>query len=1208
MKVGPGGSGGSGSGQPENIRRGQFGGRNVRVELPSEVSDYVHDKLKDVDLEEALPLASQFYAICGDDLAQFEEIVRLISGFPKGDQERTLTLIPQAWLDQCEDGQAVKMVLWGVSQLPPDRIESTFRAFPEEIIAKCSSGQQLAMLLQVVSNFPDCHKAIKAIPKEWIEKCRDGMQVVMLLKATLAIPTELLINIPQRYFDQCHDGIELANVLCGVVKIPPHLVIATLTAIPEACFTKYRSQPQRLFEVALRLEPEKFQVFAQRFVEECQDIKAFEDRIEGVAKVLEMLPERYTVRFQSPSDLVYLFDGLAQLPPNRLQEIVELIPEAFISKCSSIADLIELVGAIRKIRLDRVRESIKAISSRYVAQCEDGENIGRFLTEVTTLLPPHLLGILEEIPQPYLERCYGSSDLLQLLTSVCGLPVARYRNILRDIPQLFINRCNGGYDLATLLECVSRLPPTRYKKILQIIPPDYLDLCEDIVAVGEVLVGVSFLPAQRSRNLIEAIPYELFQKCKTCFDLKALLGGVSLVRVRTLREMRGAFPAAMLDKCQNGVEAAKLLTVASGLQQGKIHASLHAIPEIYVERCANGTDIADLIFGLEEVPFEQFPEVFDAIPQWVNSAYINIKEISGLIAGIAKLPAGQRKEIFDVIPVPIIEKCRNNGGFANLLSGVAKLPTDRLAAIFAAIPQKYIDMCENGLDLEGFFTSVTKLPVDEIHQTLETIPQLLFGVCRKGIDFEMLIDDVVKYGLPTLIAFSELLATKMSLFGNRLEVLQIAIDLSEGSVETFQMLLTTLGDSPQRFTSPEQVLAYCLSKQEDLRAAALRGMSGSDAEVAKRLSILISSKIALNETDLLMQMAIEVRAQFEIPTLKNPYALHHKLKELSRLPSAYRPPFESGIAFNPEVICEAAQIFSISIQEIPQGFKLEKWMSLVNKLHQKGAQINAEEMTGYSFEILWTEVFNHHYIKGLFQYETHLSITQAQFASIFHTILAQDDSAPANALLSPQEEMLLKIAAGIASCETGKKEGIANTYAQLPSEFKLKKNLEAMTSTDEDRQVLPAKEALSCHVQAFLIDQFSGTTPLAQELTGASEPAQGVHQGLYMKNLIGPLVGLNHQVSFDRHTGVLYDALVLMSREGILEAFYRHIKPQHLVHYVHQRLLKELDMTTKEGKALFNSLNALVGSSKELWDESDYTLTEPGTRTLLKTVGFLSSL
>ena len=69
-----------------------------------------------------------------------------------------------------------------------------------------------------------------------------------------------------------------------------------------------------------------------------------------------------------------------------------------------------------------------------------------------------------------------------------------------------------------------------------------------------------------------------------------------------------------------------------------------------------------------------------------------------------------------------------------------------------------------------------------------------------------------------------------------------------------------------------------------------------------------------------------------------------------------------------------------------------------------------------------------------------------------------------------------------------------------------------------------------------------------QELTEEPDDVQEVpHQAIYLKNIIGPVIGLLHEVLFDRHTGMLYDALVKKSREEVLEIFFRHMTPQVLV-------------------------------------------------------------
>ena len=105
------------------------------------------------------------------------------------------------------------------------------------------------------------------------------------------------------------------------------------------------------------------------------------------------------------------------------------------------------------------------------------------------------------------------------------------------------------------------------------------------------------------------------------------------------------------------------------------------------------------------------------------------------------------------------------------------------------------------------------------------------------------------------------------------------------------------------------------------------------------------------------------------------------------------------------------------------------------------------------------------------------------------------------------------------------------------------------------------------------------------------------HQAIYLKNIIGPVLGLHHEVIFDRHTGMLYDSLVNKTREEVLEIFFRHMTPQVLVN--------ELVKLTNNNPKVKKHLSAFIETAHEadLWDLCDDGFTVKATE--LAIVGIL---
>ncbi len=863
---------------------------------------------------------------------------------------------------------------------------------------------------------------------------------------------------------------------------------------------------------------------------------------------------------------------------------------------------------------DYVRKELKGVeldeslslASRFYPICNEDLMLFRDIVSVVCKFPQeHRAAIVEGIPQAMLNKCQDGDDFRQLLSWINTLQGNVAEQLIRAIPKEAIDVCEDGSDLGELLYKVSEFSPAAVQRALRALSQRENQWCQNGAALGAFVASLLELPVETIEELFRIVPQKVLDKCTDGPDFVEFLIGISEVQMAQIQPIIEGIPQAFFDMSQNGLDLGGLVVGAKEIPVGQMDQVSQAIPKRLIDKCTDASDLGELLCGVAECDLERLTEIFAAIPERYIDKCQTGSMLGDLLLGVAQFAIEDIRVALEAIP----EKFYGDGSnWKGLLAGVARLPVGEIHDYLDAIPQTLLDRCDRGKGIGKLIIEFSKLEPGKKQETLEALPQPLLDQCKNGEDVGNLLIAAVDYSPERLSDFCGFFTPYTDFAEASFSDMKIVIDLGECSVEVCKEMLDILKASDEIFISPVNYLAFCLTHprlQAATREVVAKMLASSDIDCAEVISELVTEGNFLPEEDPLMQTAIEVRAQFETPALKNPYLLYKKLTSLAQVPTEYRPPIEDSMTFNPGTIREFGELFSISSEEIPRAVTLEKWEELIMQLERKKDEFDAEELTGTSWEMLWDGMLNHIYIKNLLKRRENLSITQAQFASIFHVILSQYDRVLENSVLSPQEEMLLKVAAGIVTCDTGKKEGIANTYALLPAQFKLKKNLEAMTSTDEERQALLAKETISNHVQDFLLAQFSGTNAPAQELTGTSTPAEGVHQGLFMKNMIGPLVGLHHRVSFDRHTGVLYDMLVKASREEILEVFYRHVKPQQLVEYVHQQLLLEIDLNTAEGRSLFNSLNTLAAPDNEIWNEEDYSLTEQGVFNIIKSVGFI---
>jgi hypothetical protein len=72
--------------------------------------------------------------------------------------------------------------------------------------------------------------------------------------------------------------------------------------------------------------------------------------------------------------------------------------------------------------------------------------------------------------------------------------------------------------------------------------------------------------------------------------------------------------------------------------------------------------------------------------------------------------------------------------------------------------------------------------------------------------------------------------------------------------------------------------------------------------------------------------------------------------------------------------------------------------------------------------------------------------------------------------------------------------------------------------------------------------------------------AQPSHQVMYLKNLIGDLVGLNHSVKFDPYSGLCYPSLLFLSQKDALQGFYNHINMKDMIVSIKEEINKNLSV------------------------------------------------
>ncbi|MDP1723201.1 MAG: hypothetical protein Q8L85_00675 [Alphaproteobacteria bacterium] len=302
----------------------------------------------------------------------------------------------------------------------------------------------------------------------------------------------------------------------------------------------------------------------------------------------------------------------------------------------------------------------------------------------------------------------------------------------------------------------------------------------------------------------------------------------------------------------------------------------------------------------------------------------------------------------------------------------------------------------------------------------------------------------------------------------------------------------------------------------------------------------------------------------------------------------------------------------IDIHSIP-NVKSSNFVDLLNKLKERtiNLSIKAEVqklLEGHSFDDFKLKATNDNaYLLYLLKAPDHNKIA-AKFKCIVKHILSLSAECT-EMTLSLQEEVLLTTLKSLLDCSVGIDGGVINAYGFLPLESKLKSSKNEIVDNDYIAQGTHlAIEFIEDIIQEQIEECFSGTNELMKNICGEAVIEEAVHQGLYLRNLIGDLVGSCHDVKFDMHSELYYNNLLNLTKKEALDAFYKYttLKIVDIIKLVQLKINQQLQPDNYNNE-LFASLAILLGNDNDLssWqmadEDTNASITEEGVfKVLLK--------
>ncbi|MDP1975227.1 MAG: hypothetical protein Q8K37_04575, partial [Alphaproteobacteria bacterium] len=200
----------------------------------------------------------------------------------------------------------------------------------------------------------------------------------------------------------------------------------------------------------------------------------------------------------------------------------------------------------------------------------------------------------------------------------------------------------------------------------------------------------------------------------------------------------------------------------------------------------------------------------------------------------------------------------------------------------------------------------------------------------------------------------------------------------------------------------------------------------------------------------------------------------------------------------------------------------------------------------------------------------------------------------------------------IFACPVGKDAGIINAYISLPNESKLlfNNNPDSEEINDEYVESASHQKALN-FIYSMLqekIDQLFYNDDLLCAICNTDLNiqfnidmiAQPVHQSLYLRNLMGDLVGSRYGVEFDFHyfENNTSPYFLNLTRPKAIDIYYEHAKPNAFIKFIQAKINEALEKEFAKNRSpsgeqtrhIYNGISDMLQeemSPNDIWDTQE---------------------
>lgn len=360
----------------------------------------------------------------------------------------------------------------------------------------------------------------------------------------------------------------------------------------------------------------------------------------------------------------------------------------------------------------------------------------------------------------------------------------------------------------------------------------------------------------------------------------------------------------------------------------------------------------------------------------------------------------------------------------------------------------------------------------------------------------------------------------------------------------------------------------------DLLAHWREVLLGKDIQRALILSQVISKnydEMGLHQEHPRFLEAIRVGALLDPNPLRNPCMIHQELMKKKQVSVEWGGLDSKSVVsgaikmrLNHRGIPEFCRSMQLDLDSVP-NFTVQNFKALLKEL--KGSYNKKKNKV--------TKYIEDDLVEDSFKIRLLLADKRDMMANKFRCVLHWIKNHPSK---EDRLKRMENLVCATRKCKVGQNDSIESWYQGLPVEYKIRSQLGSLNYSVSE---LPVRRLLLSAIQSAVRTETSDAGPLIQ-LYGApldddeekiydDQIYQASHQMLYLRNLIGDLIGFSDSVRYDKDSQCVEDMLLESTMQEALEDYYEMMNFEEFM----ARVLIHFNGGYYRDKGIYNGLEEI---------------------------------